>query len=89
MHQPWNEPLQQLPLPEDDLELGARPAACVRPAVVRDGVRDEAVEEDASPRRAKAGPRHQRDEGERAYAPAFRSSALIAGTISCRSPITA
>ena len=89
VHQAGNEPLQQFPLREHDLELRACLASRVLPAVVRDGALDEAVEEDASPPRAQAGPRHQRDEGERAYARTRLSSALIAGTTSCRSPITA
>ena len=89
MHQTGDEPLQQLPLPEHDLELGAGLARWILPAVVRDGARDEAVEEGASTGRAEAGPRHERDEGERAYARTRLSSALIAGTTSCRSPSTA
>jgi len=89
MHQSGNEPLQQLPLPEHDLELRLRLARGVLPAVVRDGPRDEAVEERAAPARAQCGPRHQGGERERAYSLAFRSSALIAGTTSWRSPITA
>ena len=68
VHQPGHEPLQQLPLPEHDLELRLRLARGVLPAVVRDGPRDEAVEEGAAPARAQSGPRHQRGEGERAYA---------------------
>ena len=81
--------MQQLPLAEDDLELGARLAGRILAAIVRDCARDEAVEEDAATGRAQAGPRQQRDEGERAYPFTLRSSALIAGTTSCRSPITA
>jgi hypothetical protein len=57
--------------------------------MVRDGPRDEPVEEDAAPPGADAGEGHQRGEGERAYPRTFLSSALIAGTTSCRSPITA
>jgi hypothetical protein len=89
VHQAGDEALQQLSLAEDDLELRAGLARRLLAAVVGDGVRDEAVEEHATPPRADAGERHQRDEGERAYGFAFRSSALIAGTTSCRSPITA
>ena len=89
VHQAGNEALEELPLPEHDLELRTGLAGRIGRAVVRDGARDEAVEEDAAPPRAHAGERHQRDEGEGAYVRAFRSSALIAGTTSCRSPITA
>ena len=84
-----NEALEELPLPEHDLELRAGLARWILRAVVRHGARDEAVEEGASAGRAEAGPRHERDEGERAYARTRLSSALIAGTTSCRSPITA
>ena len=65
------------------------PGVVVLPALVRHGARDEAVEEGASPARAQSGPRHEGDEGDGAYAPAFLNSALMAGTTSCRSPITA
>jgi hypothetical protein len=89
VHQAGDEPTQELPLPEHDLELRASLAGRVLPAVVRNGPRDEAVEEDASPPRADAGDRDQRGEREGAYALTLRSSALIAGTTSWRSPITA
>ena len=89
VHQAGDEPAQQLPLPEHDLELRAGLAGRVQAAVVRNRSRDEAVEEDAPPPRAHAGDHHQRDEGDCAYERTFRSSALMAGTTSCRSPITA
>jgi hypothetical protein len=82
VHQAGDEPLQQLPLAEHDLELGAGLARRVPPAVVRDGARDEAVQEDAPPPRAHAGDRHQRGEGDPAYPCTRLSSALIAGTTS-------
>jgi hypothetical protein len=47
-------------------------------------------QEPRAPREEAAGREHEQREPDRAYEPrAFRSSALIAGTISCRSPMTA
>jgi hypothetical protein len=89
VHQAGDEPPQQLPLAEHDLELGPGLAARLLPAVVGDGPRDEAGEEDDPPPRAQAGEQCERGERERAYERIFLSSALIAGTTSCRSPITA
>ena len=89
MHESGNQTAQQLALTEHHLELRLGLALGVLPAVVRDGPRDQAVEEAAAPARAQSGPGHQRGERKSAYARAFRSSALIAGTTSCRSPITA
>jgi hypothetical protein len=60
VHQSGYKAPQQLPLPEHDLELRASLARRVRAAVVRDGLRDEPVEEDRSPRRAQAGERDER-----------------------------
>jgi hypothetical protein len=89
VHQSRHESLQQLPLSEHDLELRSRLAGTIRRAVVRNRARDEAAEEEDAPPCAQTGERCERDERERAYARTRFSSALIAGTTSCRSPITA
>jgi hypothetical protein len=93
VHQAGDEPLQQLPLAEHDHSLVADAPREVTRAVDRPPLPDEPDEEERAPREQPAADRHERDEPERAgddgYPRAFLSSALIAGTISCRLPITA
>jgi hypothetical protein len=94
MHQSGDDPLQQLPLAEDDLRLVAHALRHVVRTVDRLAGADDADEEEGAPGEEAAGDGDERGQAERArqdvYAPrAFLSSAEIAGTISCRSPITA
>ncbi len=93
VHQPRPEAGEQLALAEDDRDLVARPlrrrAAAVgrlRATDERDQLDDAAAEE----RAAEPDRRGEQDGGDRrAYAPrTLLSSAEIAGTTSCRSPIT-
>ena len=92
---PGDEPLQQLPLAEHDHGLVAHAPRHVARALDRLARADEPPEEERAAGEEPAGDGEQRREAERArrpgvYAPrAFLSSAEIAGTISCRSPITA
>jgi hypothetical protein len=93
VHEPWDEPLQQLPLAEDD--DGLVPNALRQVVVAREGrtEADEAREEQGAARRERDRDGRDRRQGERGQddgypALAFLSSAEIAGTISCRSPIT-
>jgi hypothetical protein len=86
--------LQELALAEDDRRLVQRAFGNVACAVDRLACEREADEEDAAVCEEAARDREQSREPERArervYAPrALRSSAEMAGTISCRSPITA
>ena len=94
MHEPGHEPLQKLPLAEDDHRLVPYAAGKVVEAVDWLACADEPIEEKRAPREQAAADDQcgrQRERTERdCYAPlALRSSAEIAGTISCRSPITA
>jgi hypothetical protein len=94
VHQAGHDPVEQLRLAEDDRGLVAQPAGRVRRPVGGRRAADEPREEQRAPGEEPAGDDEQRGEAERAaddvYEPrAFRSSALIAGTISWRSPITA
>jgi len=87
---PGHEPLQELPLPEDDLDLVLHPAADVDRPVVRLRATHLLREERRSPPRAAAGDGDEQPENDGAYEPrTLLSSALIAGTTSCRSPMTA
>jgi hypothetical protein len=95
VHQPWDEALQELALPEDDHGLVADAARRVVVAAVG-GMpgEDELGQEQRAAREEPACDAEQGREPERAgedgYTPfAFRSSAVMAGTISCRSPMTA
>ena len=90
VHQAGDEPLQQLPLAEHDLDLVLDPLLDVGRAVV--GLRAPYLlgEEPGPPREAAARRDDEDRERDRSYDPrTFRSSALIAGTTSCRSPMTA
>jgi hypothetical protein len=95
VHQPGDEPLEQLALAEDDHGLVADSAGeAVVATVCGLAGEDEPRQEEGAAREEAAGDGEQGSEPERAgedgYEPlAFRSSAVIAGTISCRSPITA
>jgi hypothetical protein len=94
VHQPRSEPLEELPLAEHDDRLVAEPPGQVARPVDRLRPADEADEEDGAPREEAAARRRERRQpepaGEDVYEPrAFLSSALIAGTIACRSPMTA
>jgi hypothetical protein len=94
VHEAGYEPLQQLALAEDNRRLVQRSFRQVAGAVDRFAREREANQEEGAPRKQPARDREQRRESKRArervYAPrAFRSSAEIAGTISCKSPITA
>ena len=94
VHQPGHEPLQQLALAErDHASLRTRAGTLAR-AVAR-LPHPHQPHEHAAPaartalRRPPATP-SRTSEGDRVYPPlAFRISAMIAGTTSCRSPITA
>jgi hypothetical protein len=89
VHQARNEPLQKLPLAEHDLDLVLHPPRDVRRAIVRLAPTDEPCQEDRPPREEPAADDREQRERDRSYEPrTFRSSALIAGTISCRSPMT-
>ena len=94
VHQPRYEPLEQLALPEHDRRLVLHAARDVAPTV--DGLtgEHEPSQEQGAAREQPAADREKRDEPQRAgedrYCPrTLLSSALIAGTISCRSPTTA
>ena len=94
MHHARHEPLEQLALAEHDRRLVLDAAGQVVGAVERPRGAHEPHEEERAPREQPAGDGEQRREGDGAgrggYAPStFLSSAVIAGTISCRSPITA
>jgi hypothetical protein len=88
VHQAGHEPLQQLPLAEHDRCLVADARADLAGAVDRLPRQDETRQEQGAAREEPAGDEEQRRERDRAY-DVLLSSALIAGTISCRSPITA
>ena len=90
VHEPGHEPLQELPLAEHDLDLVSRLPRDVRRAIVRLRAADEPRQEPRSSREEPAADDREHSECDRSYEPrTFRNSALIAGTISCRSPITA
>jgi hypothetical protein len=95
VHQPGDQALQELALAQDDHGLVADAArGVVVAAVGRVTGEDEPRQEERPPREEAACDGEQGREPERAgedgYAPfAFRSSAVMAGTISCRSPMTA
>jgi hypothetical protein len=84
-----HEPLQQLALAEHDLDLVLDPSGNVRRTVVRLRTPNLLDEELRTEDRAGADDEQQRAEDDGPYERTFLSSALIAGTISCRSPITA
>jgi hypothetical protein len=93
VHQAGNEPLQQLALAEHDDGLVAHAPRHIAGPVDRPPLPDEPDEEERATHEQAAADRRERDEPERAgengYPRAFLSSALIAGTMTCRSPITA
>jgi hypothetical protein len=93
VHQPRPEPLQQLALAEDDLGLVAHPPRDVVGPLGRLAQLDEVDEELRAT--TEQEPAHGERRGERqrsdddVYDRALLSSAVMAGTISARSPITA
>ena len=94
MHQPGHEPLQQLALAEHEHGLVADARGDVVGALDRLAHPDQPDEQERAAREQAArdregGGERDRAGGDRYWALAFRSSAEIAGTISCRSPITA
>jgi hypothetical protein len=93
VHEAGDGALQQLALAEHELGLVADASWHVAGAVDRPASPHEPDEEERTPREQAAADRRERTEPERAgengYPRAFLSSALIAGTISCRFPITA
>ena len=90
MHQARQQPLQELPLAEHDLDLVAHACRHAVAAVVRLRVAHLLDEEPGAAVGVAAADGDEQAEDDGAYAPrTLLSSALIAGTISCRSPITA
>ncbi len=94
VHQPRHDALQQRALAEHVDRFVADARRRVAGAVRRARGADEPREEQRAPAEQRARHDEQRRESDRAggdaYVPrAFLSSALMAGTISCRSPITA
>jgi hypothetical protein len=94
VHQTGHEALKQLPLAQHEQGLVPGARGEVGRALDRPAGADEPGQEACAAGEEAAADEQQRGEPERArengYAPrAFLSSALIAGTISCRSPITA
>jgi hypothetical protein len=92
--QPGNEALEQLALTEDDLRLVADPDRDVVEALGRPAEPEQVDQELCAAREQETADREGRREGDRSdgdvYGPrAFLSSAVMAGTISVRSPITA
>jgi hypothetical protein len=94
VHQPRTQPLEQLALPEHDRHLVARPPGRMVCAVARGrrvhqpAQKDDPADEQGAADSDRRGKRESGD--ERAYvARAFLISAEMAGTTSCRSPITA
>ena len=65
VHEARDEPLQELPLPEDDRRLVADPARDVRHAVDRLARPHEPGEEEGSPREEEARDRDRGDERDR------------------------
>jgi hypothetical protein len=89
VRQARHEPLQQLALAEHDLDLVLDADRNIRGPIVRLRAPNLLDEELRTEDRAGADDEQQRAEDDGAYERTFLSSALIAGTISCRSPITA
>jgi hypothetical protein len=93
MHRARYQPLEQLPLSKNDHRFVADTAGDVVVALDRLPRADETDEQERTPREERASDGERRRErnraGERCYSRAFLSSAEIAGTISCRLPITA
>jgi hypothetical protein len=94
VHRTGQQPLEQLLLTENDHRFVADTPGDVVGAIERLRRADEAREEERAPAEERARDRQKRRErdraGERRYDPrTFRSSAEIAGTISCRFPTTA
>src|SRR5215216_6597987 len=94
VHQPRAEPLEQLALPEHDLRLVAHALRDVVEALDRLAEPDQVDEQLRAAGEQVAADRKRRRERERSEQDvyverAFLSSAVIAGTISVRSPITA
>ena len=94
VHQPRHEALEQLALPEHDRRLVLHPPPGVERPIDRLSAAYQAAQKQRAPheQRATDGNRGRErnggDDGD--YVPlVFRISAEIAGTISCRSPITA
>src|SRR5581483_7928695 len=89
VHEPRHEPLEELALAEDDLRLGGHARGHIARPVGRPRACDDPRQEERTAREDPAGDEDERREPDRAYPRTLRSSALIAGTTSCRSPITA
>jgi hypothetical protein len=92
--EPRNDPLEQLPLAQDDDGLVPDPLRRVAEAVDRLAEPNEVDEQLRPPAEERAAEGKKRGEGERSgrdvyETRAFRSSSVIAGTTSARSPITA
>jgi hypothetical protein len=90
VHETGDDSLQKLPLAEHDLDLVPNATRDVGAPLVRLRPSDLLCEELRAPPRAAAGDGDEQREDDGAYElRALLSSALIAGTISWRSPITA
>ena len=94
MEQAGDEPLEQLALGQHDLRLVAHPLRHVVEAGRRLAHADQADQQARAAREEDAADRERGRQGECSRrdgygAFTFRSSAVIAGTISVRSPITA
>jgi len=94
VHQARSEPLEQLALAQHDLGLVSRPARHVAGAVGRLPEPDEVDQQLRAAREQRPADGERRRERQRSgqdvYDPrALLSSAVIAGTISVRSPMTA
>jgi hypothetical protein len=94
VHQAGHEPLEQLPLAEDEDSFVADAGRQVAGAVGGLAGADEAGQEEGALREEPASGREQGGKAEGARGGGYElrallSSALIAGTISWRSPITA
>jgi hypothetical protein len=93
MHRAGHQALEQLPLPENDHGFVANAPRNVVVALDRLRRTDETDEQERAPREERSRDGEGRRERERprqgCYSRAFLSSAEIAGTISCRFPITA
>jgi hypothetical protein len=94
VHHARHEPLEQLALAEHDRRLVLDAPEDVVGSLERPRRPNEPREEQRAAREETTGDGEQRREGDGAGRDrygffAFRSSAVIAGTISCRSPITA
>jgi hypothetical protein len=89
VHRAGKQPLEELALPEDDHRLVANADGNVVEPLDRLARVDQPPQEERAPREQRPRDDEQRGERDRAYSRAFFSSAVIAGTISCRFPITA